>query len=135
MSHGEAVLYVQRLGAMADFYERALGLQRADHDEDFCELRSADWTLWLVSGTGTAGLDRTGAARRRSEVPIKLCFVVTSIAAARTAIGGLGGRTSDRVWEFGGYLRTDIVDPEGNVVQLLAPVEPGFADASGAPRR
>ncbi|HEY3773759.1 MAG TPA: hypothetical protein VGL69_12235 [Solirubrobacteraceae bacterium] len=135
MSHGEAVLYVQHLGPMTEFYERVFELQRAEHAQDFCELRSADWTLWLVSGTGTAAIDQTGVARRRSEVPIKLCFAVASIAAARAAMGGRGGRSSDRVWEFGGYLRTDIVDPEGNVVQLLAPVEPGPADLSDGPRR
>jgi hypothetical protein len=103
MSQGEAVLYVQRLEVMADFYERALALQRADE---------------------------TGTVRRRSEVPVKFCFVVTSVAAARAQVAAeLGGRTSDGEWEFGGYRRTDVVDPEGNVSQLL---EACSADAPGA---
>jgi predicted enzyme related to lactoylglutathione lyase len=130
MSHGEAVLYVQHLEAMADFYERALALERADQAKGFCELRTAaGWTLWLVPGKGTASYDGTGAVRRRSEVPIKLCFVVAGIAAARAAIDELGGRISEGDWVFGGYRRADAIDPEGNVVQLL---EACSADAPGA---
>ena len=33
--------------------------------------------------------------------------------------GGFGGCLADGSWEFAGYLRRDVVDPEGNVVQLL----------------
>jgi predicted enzyme related to lactoylglutathione lyase len=122
VSHSEAVLYVQRVGPMADFYAGALGLEPRERGDDFCALRSPGWTLWLVVGTGSARVDGDGEVRRRSEVPIKLCFVVARLDAARVRIGELGGRCQNGEWEFGGYRRTDAVDPEGNVVQLLEAV-------------
>jgi catechol 2,3-dioxygenase-like lactoylglutathione lyase family enzyme len=122
----EAVLYVERLSAMVDFYESCLGMQRLTAGGGYYGLRSTGWTLWLVRGR-RQGDDDTASTEtpvRRSEVPVKLCFAVASIDEARTAIADFGGEANRHAWDFEGSRRCDAVDPEGNVIQLLQPLGP-----------
>jgi predicted enzyme related to lactoylglutathione lyase len=57
---------------------------------------------------------------RRTEVPVKLSFLIPNIEVVRSVLEGLGGSIDEpsTAWEFRGFRRRDAVDPEGNVIQL-----------------
>ena len=57
---------------------------------------------------------------RREGTPIKLGFLVPSIAAGRVAAPDLGGAIDDveDEWDWLGRRHCDGHDPEGNVIQL-----------------
>jgi catechol 2,3-dioxygenase-like lactoylglutathione lyase family enzyme len=117
----EAVLYVRDLDRMAGFYVRFLKLRLAESGDGYRGLRADNFTLWLVLGEQRPQDNSRGDAPgdRRSDVPVKLGFEVPSINLVAPAIGALGGWVSPKSWEFAGYLRQDVADPEGNVLQLL----------------
>jgi catechol 2,3-dioxygenase-like lactoylglutathione lyase family enzyme len=117
----EAVLYVRDLEVMAAFYGHGLGLRLDETGDGYRGLRSKGFTVWLVRGNPQPQDDAADdePARRRSDVTVKLGFELPSIELASSTITSLGGRISAKSWEFAGYLRRDVVDPEGNVLQLL----------------
>jgi hypothetical protein len=105
---------------MTAFYLESLGFEAAFVGEDHHELRSEGLTIWLVRGHAPAPrLDAGGLPARRTEVALKLCIEVADIAQVVGTIASSGGRAAKTTWEFGGYLRRDAADPEGNVIQLL----------------
>jgi len=65
-------------------------------------------------------IDITTPPLRRVDMPTKLVFPVTSLAAARTAAGALGGEVDAVSAQFSArsFTACDGFDPEGNVVQF-----------------
>lgn len=114
-----AVLYVGTLELMRSFYEGCFGLTVIDVADDYCELRSEAWRLTLVRSPAADPV--TIPAIRRETTPIKLAFDVTSIDSLRPVVTRLGGRVdpAETAWEFHDALHCDLLDPEGNVVQLI----------------
>ena len=123
MAATEAVLYVQELETMATFYERCFGMRPVADADGYRGLSSEEWTIWLLPTHAAPDAAQTVAShdtpRRRSNAPLKLCLPVENIDAIRPLITELGGRIDARTWEFAGSRRCDVVDPEGNVLQLL----------------
>ena len=81
------------------------------------------WTLHLVTvpAAVAATIERSDPPRRRAETPLKPVFEVVGIEALRERIAELGGELDppERGRSFGGAVRLDALDPEGNVIQLL----------------
>jgi catechol 2,3-dioxygenase-like lactoylglutathione lyase family enzyme len=120
----EAVFYARDLEVMAALYERGLGLGLGESGDGYVGLCSEWFTIWLVRGDWhRPDAPDDEPARRRSEVPVKLGFELANIEEAWSTIKALGGRISAKSWEFAGYRRQDVVDPEGNVIQLLERVD------------
>jgi predicted enzyme related to lactoylglutathione lyase len=121
----EAVLYVKDLARMVAFYEQCFGFSVARREASYAQLRSDAWTLVLVSVPAEIAdtITITVPPRRRADVPLKLAFQVPSLEAGAVALVRLGGYVdaAARRWSFGGFVRCDAVDPEGNVIQLLEP--------------
>jgi len=119
------VLYVVDLDRMTAFYRDALGLEAAGGHDGGADLRCAGSVLHLVQvpPAVAAGIVIGSPAERREDTPIKLLLPVNDVAAtARRAAAGGGQVDEDaQPWEWQGTLRLDVVDPEGNVVQLVAP--------------
>ena len=112
---------MQNLDAMAAFYANCLGLTLDETGDGYRGMRSETFTVWLVRGNQHPSCEApiSAPASRRSHVPVKLGFELPSIDLAAASIVSFGGRVSAKSWEFAGYLRRDVVDPEGNVLQLL----------------
>jgi catechol 2,3-dioxygenase-like lactoylglutathione lyase family enzyme len=123
-----AVLYVLDAERVAAFYEVVCGLRRHLGAEGFVELRSAAWSLILVTVPPAVAATITVDVppERRASTPIKLAFDVTSLDAARDGAAAHGGAldAASTTWRFEGYDVCDGFDPEGNVVQLRAPAGP-----------
>jgi catechol 2,3-dioxygenase-like lactoylglutathione lyase family enzyme len=119
----ELVIYVQRLESMRAFYGACLGLAAVEQDDTTAMLRSDGWTVHLVKvpAAVAASIELSDPPRRRAETPLKPVFEVTEIEALRGLIAELGGRLDppEHGRSFGGAVRLDALDPEGNVIQLL----------------
>ncbi len=121
----DAVLYVVDLDRMTAFYRDALGLEPAGSHDGGADLLCAGSVLHLVQvpAAVAATIEIALPAERREETPIKLLLPVADVAvSARRAAAGGGQVDEDaQPWEWQGTLRLDVVDPEGNVVQLVGP--------------
>jgi catechol 2,3-dioxygenase-like lactoylglutathione lyase family enzyme len=119
----ELVIYVQRLAQMRAFYAGCLGLVVVEQDDTTAMLQNERWTLHLVTvpAAVAATIGSEDPPRRRAETPLKPVFEVVGIEALRGRIDQLGGSLDppDRGRSFGGAVRRDALDPEGNVIQLL----------------
>lgn len=120
----QAVLYVHDVERLVAFYRECIGLTAGETGDGYGELRADGLVLWLVRGrqSTAAEIERDGSVRGRTEVPVKLAFEVGSIERVAGSIEAFGGAIAQTTWEFGGYRRRDVVDPEGNVIQLLEPL-------------
>ncbi|MEH3155412.1 MAG: hypothetical protein PGN29_08695 [Gordonia paraffinivorans] len=114
-----AVLYVGDLSRVRRFYEGAFGWSGVDEGPRWCGLRSRAGVVTLVE-TAEARV-QIDPASRRSATAIKLVIDVDNIADTIRAVVDFGGRAdpSDRAWTFRGQLHRDVIDPEGNVLQLV----------------
>jgi predicted enzyme related to lactoylglutathione lyase len=121
-----AIVYVSRLPAMRRFYAECFGLAATESSDEYCVLESGDWSvsLVLVPAAVAATIELSAPAVARAGTPIKLAFEVADIEALRPLIAKLGGQLNpaETTWAFQDRRRCDCLDPEGNVVQLLAPL-------------
>jgi predicted enzyme related to lactoylglutathione lyase len=124
--NGGAVLYVKHLDRMRRFYSECFALRTAETTEAYCVLESDGWRLWLVvvPDEVAATIQLADPARAREEVPVKLVFGVRSIDDLRVPLSKLGGQIDPGTarWAFQGLRHSDVVDPEGNVIQLQEPL-------------
>ncbi|WP_299575153.1 VOC family protein [uncultured Williamsia sp.] len=114
-----AVLYVGDLVRMRRFYEVCFGWQVVDEGNRYCGMRSRAGLVTLVE-TADARVEISPSPRRLATA-IKLVVEVDSIDDAAKAVAESGGRidSADRPWMFRGTAHLDVIDPEGNVVQLV----------------
>lgn len=114
-----AVIYVGDLARIRRFYEACFGWSLVDEGHRYCGLRSHAGLVTLVE-TADARVE-TSSAPRRSVSAIKLVVEVDSIDDAIAAVVAAGGRidSADHAWTFRGRRHHDVIDPEGNVLQLL----------------
>lgn len=118
-----AVLYVKDLDRLARFYA-ALGGGILDQSEgEFAILRSGEAELIIVQAPThvAARIVVEDPPVARSETPIKPVIGVPSLAAALAAVAEFGGAQGAEPWRFRGHLIQDIIDPEGNIIQLHQP--------------
>jgi catechol 2,3-dioxygenase-like lactoylglutathione lyase family enzyme len=117
-----AVVYAAELNRMVAFYEGVLGLVLEQAGDGFAMLGCGDTVVTLVQIPPhiAATFEIADPPERREDTPIKLSFVVPSIAAAREAAAALGGVVDgvDSEWDFGPVRVCDGHDPEGNVIQV-----------------
>ena len=117
-----AVVYAKNVTLLAAFYAGIVGLRETQSDSESVVLEAAGFQLVVFSiPAHIAGSIQIGAPpQRREDTPIKLVFVIRSLAAARAAAEALGGQfdVEDKVWEFQGTRVCDGHDPEGNVIQV-----------------
>jgi catechol 2,3-dioxygenase-like lactoylglutathione lyase family enzyme len=124
--HG-IVFYAADVDRLVQFYRGTLGLQIVQQDVGFVVLSSGGTDLNIVAMPLEAvdSLRALDAIDLRQDTAIKPSFHVSSLAQVATAAEALGGGTKplEAAWEFRGSLHLDGYDPEGNVIQFVAPVD------------
>lgn len=119
--HG-AVLFAKDLPRVAAFYRDLVGMTQTVTENRLIVLESDTYQLVIhgIPKNIANRIDITTPPLRRVDMPTKLVFPVTSLAAARTAAGALGGEVDPVSAQFSArnFTACDGFDPEGNVVQF-----------------
>ena len=120
-----AVLYVKNLENMVAFFSALGGDVSHSEPGEFATLTSSGTELILLQVPEhiAAAIEITAPPAIRSGTPIKPILLVASIPEALEVLPKTGGMKvpEANIWEFQGHLIQDIVDPEGNVIQLWQP--------------
>lgn len=122
----EAVIYVVDLERCLAFYSQVLGLVLRARSDGSCIVDGQGLTLNLVQVPEAIAreIDLREPPERRQETPIKLVFAVADITSVRASAPAWGGSIDpvEAQWPWLGSVRCDGVDPEGNVLQVSAPI-------------
>jgi catechol-2,3-dioxygenase len=117
-----AVLYANDMNRMSAFYGSVAGLRVTRSDDSHVVLESEVFQLIIhaIPAAIAATITILEPPALREDTPIKLSFLVPSLATARVAASKLGGglQPSDHEWRSADCLVCDGHDPEGNVIQL-----------------
>jgi catechol-2,3-dioxygenase len=120
MELARAILFVKNIDCMTAFYRDALGLRVVPETATtgWVELEAggASLALHAIPEEIARTITITDPPKRRGEAPVKLVFRTPDLEAARTVLIARGGMVSER-WSWNAY---DVVDPEGNVFQIVA---------------
>lgn len=114
------VLWVSDIDAQAAFYSKLLGLKQVIREPGFAEVSSESNSVLLheLPEEYRADVPLTAQLTAQQEVAIKPVFVVPDTAAARENINGTLGTVLGSEKTHGASTYLDVVDPEGNVIQL-----------------
>lgn len=117
-----AVLYAKNLEELSSFYIGIGGRQTEVADGEFVAIANSDAELIILQTPEqiASQIVIETPPTVRAATPVKPIVGVTSIDEVLKELPNLGGMIvpgSSR-WQFRDYLVQDIVDPEGNVVQL-----------------
>lgn len=126
---GEVVFYAADLDGLTAFYAAVLDLEVVERSAGFATLGgegAAEVSLVAMPPSVAAELLISAAEHgvpALEDVAIKPVLLVDSLPRALAAAVSLGGhpRPPETAWTYRGRRRHDVVDPEGNVVQLAAP--------------
>ncbi|MEM8731507.1 MAG: hypothetical protein AAGF79_16475 [Pseudomonadota bacterium] len=121
-----AVLYAKNLEKLTQFYLAIGGKQTDGVAGEFAVMANSDAELILLqTPEGIASqIVIEDPPAMRSATPLKPILNVSSIDDVLAGLSELGGRPvpGSKPWKFRQYLVQDIIDPEGNVIQLWQPV-------------
>lgn len=114
------VLWVSDLDAHMAFYTSLLKLVVGDSAPGFVELRSEVNSVLLheLPVEYRASVPLTKQLQAREEVAIKPVFFVDDLEAARERIQETLATITEQAVSYGSSKYQDVVDPEGNVIQL-----------------
>ena len=117
-----AVLYAKNLDNLVEFY-LLIGGQKIDGVKaEFAVIANSGTELIIIQTPKeiAAQIVIEDPPMVRSETPLKPIFEVSSIADVLKAVTKFGSRPAPgaKPWAFRQYLVQDIIDPEGNVIQL-----------------
>lgn len=117
------VLWVSDMDAQVNFYSSLLDVKQAIREPGFAELSSETNTVLMheLPQEYRASVPLTAQLKAQQEVAIKPVFVVTDIAAVRENVSSTLGTIQGSEKTYGASTYLDVVDPEGNIIQLEQP--------------
>jgi len=120
---GSLVVFSVDVRRLADFYEAVLGLTPTSDDSDDIRLRNdrEEVLVHSVSARVAETITIQSPPEARDSAPIKPVFDVDLLHAALEAVELNGGVATGRTFSLDGLTRHDVLDPDGNVIQLRSP--------------
>jgi predicted enzyme related to lactoylglutathione lyase len=113
---------------LADFYEKATGVQATYYTEDFAELSTAHATL-AIGGTRTVPLFAPGAARPASNHTVVIEFLVDDVDGMHQNLAGFVEDVIQEPTTMPWGNRSMLFrDPDGNLVNFFTPVTPAAVE-------
>lgn len=114
------VLWVSDMDAQVAFYCSLLGLEESSRSEGFVELTSEynAVLIHVLPDEYRAALPLTAQLAAQTDVAIKPVFRVADVEAARNLAEGSLATFAEEVVTYGSSKFLDVVDPEGNVIQI-----------------
>ena len=120
---GSLVIFSVDVPRLAAFYESVLGLTPINGDSDDIRLRNNREQILVHSVP--SGVAKTISIQTPPEArggsPIKPVFDVDSLEEALTMVRIKGGVVTEQTFCIDGLTRHDVLDPDGNVIQLRSP--------------
>jgi extradiol dioxygenase family protein len=115
------MLYVKDLELMRGFYADLLGVQPAHSTDAWVSFDAGGtrFALHAIPADIAVNIEIADPPTPRETVPVKLIFEVKDVEAARRRLESLGIQTLRRSWQRAGEA-CDLVDPEGNIVQMCS---------------
>jgi hypothetical protein len=117
-----AVLFAKDILRVAKFYAELLSMTIIVNEVEIIVLESVAFQLVIhaIPQEIAQSIEITFPPVRRTDVPTKLFFPVTSIAEIRAKAIALGGELNpqNKEWESRMFRACDGHDPEGNVIQF-----------------
>lgn len=122
---GALVVFSPDVQRLANFYAAVLNAEallepsgdiRVTHD-------LAEVLVHSMSAKQAQALDIRYPPVPRESASFKPVFDVGSLESALDSVRATGGVVTDRTFTYEGLVRHDVVDPDGNVVQLRCPYE------------
>lgn len=115
----DLVIFTEKSATLFKFYLEVFNGRDTSKEDGHASMTLEDGQLTFVSiGQGDCESDTEVLNSPRSDCAFKPSFAVKSIEEAVTRARNLGGTETGRNLEFAGSAYCDIVDPEGNVIQL-----------------
>jgi catechol 2,3-dioxygenase-like lactoylglutathione lyase family enzyme len=114
------VLWVSDMDAQIAFYSKLLSLDVVARESGFTELsyESNSVLLHQLPDEYRAIVPLTAQLAPQDEVAIKPVFIVANLARARQSVHGTLGSVQSGENTYGDSTYLDVVDPEGNVIQI-----------------
>jgi len=116
------VVFAKNKKRVSAFYQQTLGLsvEESDTSHDLLRGQGYEVVIHTIPRKYAAGISISKPPEPRQETPFKPTFVLSSLAAVRTAAEATGGHLKPEAgaWHFGGHKVLDGWDPEGNIVQF-----------------
>ncbi len=116
------VVFAKNKKRVSAFYQQTLGLivEESDTSHDLLRGQGYEVVIHTIPRKYAAGISISKPPEPRQETPFKPTFVVSSLAAVRTAAEATGGHLKPEAgaWHFRGHMVLDGWDPEGNIVQF-----------------
>ena len=120
---GSLVIFSVNVRRMADFYDAVLEMTSRSDDSKDIRLRNdrEEVLVHSVPATVAKTISLQSPPEARDSSPIKPVFDVDSLPAALEAVVLNGGVATVRTFTMDGLTRHDVLDPDGNVIQLRCP--------------
>ncbi len=116
------VVFAKNKQRVSAFYQQTLGLivEESDTSHDLLRGQGYEVVIHTIPRKYAAGISISKPPEPRQATPFKPTFVVSSLAAVRTAAEATGGHLKPEAgaWHFRGHMVLDGWDPEGNIVQF-----------------
>ena len=113
---GALVIFTTNVPRLAQFYESVLAAEPTlEPSGDIRVHNEHDEVLIHAARVGSVSGDSSSP---RADAALKPVFEVVSLADALAQVVRAGGTVTDFTFRIDGSTRHDVVDPDGNVVQL-----------------
>jgi len=107
------VIFTKNVRQMTTFYENVLDLDAVVDAEDNALLRGDGGEIFIH-----AAHESVGTTYIPEDAAFKPAFNVASLTSALIQVEDAGGDVTQRTFEFGGVHHHNVLDPDGNVIQL-----------------
>ncbi len=117
---GALVIFTTNVPRLARFYESVLAAEQTLESSGDIRVRNEhDEVLIHAARGGSVYSDSAlGSSSPRADAALKPVFEVASLADALALVEHAGGSVTDFTFQIDGSTRHDVVDPDGNVLQL-----------------
>jgi predicted enzyme related to lactoylglutathione lyase len=120
---GSLVVFSVDVSRLARFYELVLDVRRQGEYSGDVRLVGGGEEILIhaVPAAVAESVSISTPPAPRQDAPIKPVFDVGSLDAALEVVAAAGGVATATTFTFEGLTRHDVLDPDGNVIQLRGP--------------
>ncbi len=114
------VVFTINVRRLASFYEAVLGVKPVEEQSGDIRLSNdrEEILIHSIPPQIAENIEISSPPTPREDSALKPVFDVASLGVALESVEAAGGVITSRTFSLGGLARHDVLDPDGNVVQL-----------------